>query len=84
MYMPCRHESSDYLVPYSFEVNKGPDTYPLTGRKSSALGTLSVVSEALKMVSIDSFVATKDDKGGARTMLALATTDCNSVMSILR
>ena len=55
----------------------------MTGRKSFALGTLSV-SEALKMVSIDSIVATKDDKGGARTMLALATTDCNSVMSILR
>ncbi len=22
MYMPCRPESSDFLVPYSFEVNK--------------------------------------------------------------
>jgi glyceraldehyde-3-phosphate dehydrogenase (NADP+) len=64
------------------QCQRGPDTYPFTGRKSSALGTLSV-SEALKMVSIDSIVATKDDKGGARTMLALATTDCNSVMSIL-
>jgi glyceraldehyde-3-phosphate dehydrogenase (NADP+) len=64
------------------QCQRGPDTFPFTGRKSSALGTLSV-SEALKTVSIESVVATKDDKGGARTMLALATTDCNSVMSIL-
>ena len=49
------------------QCQRGPDSFPFTGRKSSALGTLSV-SEALKMVSIESVTATKDDKGGAQTL----------------
>ena len=63
------------------QCQRGPDTFPFTGRKSSALGTLSV-SEALKTVSIESVVATKDDKAGAKDMLGLAASDCNCVAAI--
>merc|ERR1719454_640177 len=63
------------------QCQRGPDTFPFTGRKSSALGTLSV-SEALKTVSIESVVATKDDKAGAKAMLGLAAADCNCVAAI--
>ena len=40
------------------QCQRSPDTFPFTGRKSSALGTLSVV-EALKVMSMESLVATK-------------------------
>lgn len=38
---------------------RGPDVYPFTGRKNSAVGTLSVY-DALRSFSIRTFVATKD------------------------
>merc|ERR1711988_1442146 len=57
------------------QCQRGPDTFPFTGRKSSALGTLSV-TEALKTVSIESVIAAKDDKNGRATMMGLAATDC--------
>ncbi len=41
------------------QCQRGPDTYPFTGRKDSAEGTLSV-SEALKMFSIETLVAAKE------------------------
>jgi glyceraldehyde-3-phosphate dehydrogenase (NADP+) len=40
---------------------RGPDTFPFTGRKDSAEGTLSV-SDALRVFSIRSLVATKQDE----------------------
>ena len=40
------------------QCQRSPDNFPFTGRKSSALGTLSVV-EALKVMSMESLVATK-------------------------
>ena len=40
---------------------RGPDIYPFTGRKNSAVGTLSVF-DALRSFSIRSFVATKDNQ----------------------
>ena len=59
-----------------------PDTFPFTGRKSSALGTLSV-SEALKTVSIESIVAVKDDAAGNEAMAVLgATDDCVQVSKV--
>ena len=64
------------------QCQRGPDTFPFTGRKSSALGTLSV-SEALKTVSIESVVATKDSKGGATDMLMLAASDVNCVAAVM-
>ncbi|WP_394973118.1 NADP-dependent glyceraldehyde-3-phosphate dehydrogenase [uncultured Croceitalea sp.] len=39
---------------------RGPDTYPFTGRKDSAFGTLSV-HDALRSFSIRTFVASKDN-----------------------
>ena len=38
---------------------RGPDVYPFTGRKDSAVGTLSV-HDALRSFSIRTFVASKD------------------------
>jgi glyceraldehyde-3-phosphate dehydrogenase (NADP+) len=40
------------------QCQRGPDTFPFTGRKDSAEGTLSV-SDALRSFSIRSLVATK-------------------------
>jgi glyceraldehyde-3-phosphate dehydrogenase (NADP+) len=39
---------------------RGPDVYPFTGRKNSAVGTLSVF-DALRSFSIRTFVAAKDN-----------------------
>ena len=64
------------------QCQRGPDSFPFSGRKSSALGTLSV-SEALKVVSIESVIATKDDKGGAATMLGLAASPANCVSALM-
>lgn len=41
------------------QCQRGPDTFPFTGRKDSAEGTLSV-SDALKVFSIRTLVATKE------------------------
>lgn len=41
---------------------RGPDVYPFTGRKNSAVSTLSV-RDALRSFSIRTFVATKDNDG---------------------
>ena len=41
------------------QCQRGPDTFPFTGRKDSAEGTLSVV-DALRSFSIRSLVATKN------------------------
>ena len=41
------------------QCQRGPDTFPFTGRKDSAEGTLSV-TDALKVFSIRTLVATKD------------------------
>jgi glyceraldehyde-3-phosphate dehydrogenase (NADP+) len=41
---------------------RGPDMYPFNGRKDSAEGTLSV-SDALRVFSIRTMVATRDNNG---------------------
>ncbi len=43
------------------QCQRGPDSMPFTGRKDSAIGTLSV-TDALRAFSIRSVVATKVDK----------------------
>lgn len=43
------------------QCQRGPDSMPFTGRKDSAIGTLSI-SDALRAFSIRSVVATKIDK----------------------
>ena len=45
-------------------------------------GTLSVV-EALKTVSIETVVATKDNAAGKAGMLALSKADCNCVATLI-
>ena len=56
---------SDPLVNQVCRVNlnsqcqRGPDTFPFTGRKDSAVGTLSV-SDALRSFSIRTLVAAKE------------------------
>jgi glyceraldehyde-3-phosphate dehydrogenase (NADP+) len=50
---------------------RGPDIYPFTGRKDSAVSTLSV-HDALRSFSIRTFVASKDNelnKGILREMI---------------
>ena len=42
------------------QCQRGPDSYPFTGRKDSAEGTLSI-SDALRVFSIRSLVATKQN-----------------------
>jgi glyceraldehyde-3-phosphate dehydrogenase (NADP+) len=39
---------------------RGPDIYPFTGRKDSAVGTLSI-HDALRSFSIRTFVASRND-----------------------
>ncbi len=47
------------------QCQRGPDTFPFTGRKDSAEGTLSV-SDALRVFSIRSLVAAKADPGNEK------------------
>jgi len=51
------------------QCQRSPDNFPFTGRKSSALGTLSV-TEALKVMSMESLVATKRKNEPLVTQLA--------------
>ena len=44
------------------QCQRGPDRFPFTGRKDSAEGTLSV-SDALRVFSIRTLVAAKEDEG---------------------
>jgi len=47
------------------QCQRGPDTFPFTVRKDSAEGTLSV-TDALRVFSIRSLVATKENEGNKR------------------
>ena len=49
---------------------RGPDVYPFTGRKDSAVGTLSI-HDALRSFSIRTFVASKDNKYNNEILQAL-------------
>lgn len=51
------------------QCQRSPDTFPFTGRKSSALGTLSV-TEALIVMSMESLVATKSTNASLVNALA--------------
>jgi len=52
------------------QCRRGPDSFPFTGRKDSAFGTLSL-SDALRVFSVRSIVATPD--GGAGLLAAVET-----------
>ena len=49
---------------------RGPDIYPFTGRKDSAVGTLSIF-DALRSFSIRTFVASKDNEYNNEILQAL-------------
>ena len=49
---------------------RGPDVYPFTGRKDSAEGTLSV-TDALRVFSIRTFVAAKDQPANKELLRAI-------------
>ena len=49
---------------------RGPDIYPFTGRKDSAVGTLSI-HDALRSFSIRTFVASKDNTYNNEILQAL-------------
>jgi len=52
------------------QCQRGPDTYPFTGRKDSAEGTLSI-TDALRVFSIRTMVATKDGNLNKKLMMSL-------------
>ncbi len=52
------------------QAQRGPDTFPFNGRKDSAEGTLSV-SDALRVFSIRTLVATKDTDTNKQIMAAI-------------
>jgi glyceraldehyde-3-phosphate dehydrogenase (NADP+) len=53
---------------------RGPDVYPFTGRKNSAVGTLSVF-DALRSFSIRTFVASKDNEYNNAILQELLNSD---------
>jgi len=54
------------------QCQRGPDTFPFTGRKDSAEGTLSV-SDALRVFSIRTLVAAKDTDANKRLITTIVT-----------
>jgi glyceraldehyde-3-phosphate dehydrogenase (NADP+) len=49
------------------QCQRGPDSFPFTGRKNSAYGTLSVF-DALRTMSIRAIVATKEGEKNVRIL----------------
>lgn len=49
---------------------RSPDTLPFSGRRSSAVGTMSI-TEALKNLSVETLVATKDQPNQLELMKKL-------------
>ncbi len=54
------------------QCQRGPDTFPFTGRKDSAEGTLSV-SDALRVFTIRSLVAAKETDTNRRIIKSIVT-----------
>lgn len=52
------------------QCQRGPDTFPFNGRKDSAEGTLSV-ADALRVFSIRTLVATKDNAGNKQIISSI-------------
>ena len=59
---------------------RGPDVYPFTGRKDSAVSTLSV-RDALRSFSIRTFVATKDTDSNKEILRELLDTHKSNFIS---
>jgi glyceraldehyde-3-phosphate dehydrogenase (NADP+) len=59
---------------------RGPDVYPFTGRKDSAVATLSV-HDALRSFSIRTFVASKDNEANLEILEKLLETKLSNFIS---
>ncbi len=59
---------------------RGPDVYPFTGRKNSAVATLSVF-DALRTFSIRTFVASKENDTNTSILKKLVESDDSNFMS---
>lgn len=67
------------------QCQRGPDSFPFAGRKSSALGTISV-SEVLRAVSVETLVASKSKDevcGMARSSAVFAEVSCKGTTGFL-
>ncbi|MFD1769206.1 NADP-dependent glyceraldehyde-3-phosphate dehydrogenase [Sphingobacterium suaedae] len=62
------------------QCQRGPDTFPFTGRKDSAEGTLSVV-DALRSFSIRSLVATKNTDKNKKLLNEIVGDDSSNFLS---
>ena len=62
------------------QCQRGPDTFPFTGRKDSAEGTLSV-SDALRAFSIRTLVATKETAENRKIIQAIVRTRTSRFLS---
>ena len=51
-------------VNINMQCARGPDVFPFSGRRSSAMGTMSV-TEALRAFSVETLVAVADSAEGA-------------------
>ncbi|MGK7391149.1 MAG: NADP-dependent glyceraldehyde-3-phosphate dehydrogenase [Candidatus Cyclobacteriaceae bacterium M2_1C_046] len=59
---------------------RGPDVYPFTGRKDSAVGTLSVY-DALRSFSIRTFIASKDNDHNNKILKELLDSKASNFVS---
>lgn len=62
------------------QCQRGPDTFPFTGRKDSAEGTLSV-SDALRVFSIRTLVAAKDNDANKAIITSIVRENKSSFLS---
>ncbi len=62
------------------QCQRGPDTFPFTGRKDSAEGTLSV-SDALRVFSIRTLVAAKDSDDNKQLITRILKDDLSSFLT---
>lgn len=63
------------------QCQRGPDTFPFTGRKDSAEATLSV-TDALKAFSIRTMVASKEVEENIKILEAIASEDKSHFLSV--
>ena len=62
------------------QCQRGPDTFPFTGRKDSAEGTLSV-SDALRVFSVRTLVAARDSTGNKEILTDILSHRRSSLLS---
>jgi glyceraldehyde-3-phosphate dehydrogenase (NADP+) len=62
------------------QCQRGPDTFPFTGRKDSAEGTLSV-SDALRVFTIRTLVAAKDTDANKLLIKSILTARSSRFLS---